>query len=92
MANHIEIAGSASRLNGKLAQLVAQATALQDDMSRLAAVMVECGATAATPDWVAVEAAFGLRAGEGTLVYALLNAAKQKINSADVDAFCNRLG
>ncbi len=50
------------------------------------------GTAGATPDWVAVEAAFGLKAGEGPTVYGLLNNAKQKINTADVDAFCNRLG
>ena len=91
MANHIGIDGTATRLNGRLASLVQQASQLQEDMKRMKDIMGECGA-AGTVDWASVEAKFGLKAGEGQVVYALLDAASQKINSADVDRFCNRLG
>ena len=91
MANHIDVNGTATRLNGRLAALVNQCSQLQEDMVRMKVVMGECGAVG-TVDWASVEAKFGLKAGEGQLVYNLLDAASQKINSADVDRFCNRLG
>ena len=92
MANHISIDGSSSRLNGRLAALVAQTSQLQNEMSRVKIIMGECGATATPVDWVSVEAAFGLPTGTGTAVYALLSAAAARLNAVDVDNFCNRLG
>ena len=91
MANHIDVNGTATRLNGRLAALVNQCSQLQEDMKRMKDIMGECGASG-TPDWASVEAKFGLKAGEGQLVYNLLNGASGKINAADVDNFCNRLG
>ena len=78
-------------MNGRLAALVNQCSQLQEDMKRMKDIMGECGAVG-TVDWASVEAKFGLKPGEGSAVYALLDAASQKVNSADVDRFCNRLG
>lgn len=86
---YISLVGNETRLAGKFRRLVDQATQLQDDMSRMKLIMDETGA--ATGDWAAVEERFGFKAGDAQAAYALLSAAKVKVNSADVDAFCNRI-
>jgi hypothetical protein len=92
MANHIELTGSESRLAGKFRDLVDRTQNLQDDMRRVKYIMDESGASG-TPDWTAVRVAFGFaNDAAAQAAYILLSAAAQKINSADVDNFCNRIG
>jgi hypothetical protein len=87
---YIVLVGNESRLAGKLRRLVDQTIQLQDDMLRMKAIMDEIGA--ATSDWAAIEAKFGLPTGTGQAAYTLLAAAKARVNAADVDNFCNRIG
>ena len=88
--NHIELQGNESRLAGKFRNLVDRTINLQDDMRRIKQIMDESGASSA--DWTAVEGAFGFKSGQAAAAYALLAAAAIKINAADVDNFCNRIG
>jgi hypothetical protein len=90
--NHIELVGNESRLAGTFRSLVSRATNLQDDMRRMKFIMDESGAADAAPDWAAIEALFGFRAGQAQPAYSLLKLAAIKVNSADVDNFCNRIG
>lgn len=90
MASYIALNGNESRLAAKLRNLIDSAINLQDQMNRVKLIADECGAS--TADWVTVGAKFGLSAADAQAMYALLTAAKVKINSADVDNFCNRLG
>ena len=93
MANlHIELVGSESRLAGKFRSLVERTSGLQDDMNRMKRIMDEAGAADATPDWTAIEALWGFKAGQAQPAYALLKLAATRINSADVDNFVNRIG
>lgn len=87
---YISLVGNETRLAGKFRRLVDQTTQLQDDMSRMKLIMDETGA--AVGNWAAVEALFGFKSGDAQAAYALLSGAKQKINTADVDNFCNRIG
>lgn len=89
-SNHIELQGNESRLAGKFRSLVDRTSQLQDEMKRMKFVMDEAGAS--TQDWAAIEALYGIKAGQGQAAYALLLAAAVKINSADCDNFCNRIG
>ena len=88
--NHIELVGNESRLASKLRSLVDRTSNLQDEMRRMKYIMDEAGASSS--DWTAVEAALGLEAGKAQPIYALLSAAATRINAADVDNFCNRIG
>lgn len=88
--NHIELQGNESRLAGKFRSLVDRTADLQDEMRRMKYIMDEAGAS--TSDWAAIEALFGFATGKGQAAYALLLAAAIKINSADCDNFCNRIG
>lgn len=90
MANHIELVGNESRLAAKFRSLVDQAQRLQDEMKRMKFIMDEAGAASA--DWVSIEALWGFKTGDGSKAYALLQAAANKVNSADVDNFVNRIG
>ena len=89
-SNHIELQGNESRLAGKFRNLVDRTSDLQDEMKRMKLIMDEAGAS--TADWVAIEALFGFQPGKGQAAYTLLQAAATKINSADCDNFCNRIG
>jgi hypothetical protein len=89
-STYITLVGNETRLAGKFRRLVDQTIQLQDDMSRMKAIMDEVGA--ATNDWAAIEAKFGFQAGAGQAAYTLLAAAKTRINATDVDNFCNRIG
>jgi len=90
--NHIELIGNETRLAGKFRSLVERTSILQDEMRRMKFVMDEAGAAPPTPDWVAIEGLFGFAVGNGTKAYDLLKTAAAKINSAEVDNFCNRIG
>ena len=88
--NHIELQGNESRLASKFRSLVDRTSQLQDEMKRMKFVMDEAGAS--SQDWTAIEALFGFQPGNGQAAYVLLQAAAVKINSADCDNFCNRIG
>ena len=86
----IQIDGSATQKNGDLEQWLRQVQHVQDESRRLSAVMVQISANGT--DWVKLGAALGLSAADAQAVYALFNAARVRLNRADVDAILAQLG
>lgn len=87
---HVEITGT-GRLSRKLRLLVDATAQLRDDFKSIKAIMDESGAS--TQDWALLKKRFALSSdADAQLAYTLISAASQKINSADVDQFCNKMG
>lgn len=88
-STHIEINGSATRLNIVLRHNIEQMRHIRDDMAWCKGIL---DTVSAGSDWAALGTALGLSATDAQTVYNLLVLAAARVQSAPVDDFVNKLG
>jgi hypothetical protein len=87
---HIEISGSASRLNGQVRSALNQLQSVKEDIARLKTVFDQLALGA---DWDALGAALGLSAAEAETVYNLWGSMNSELTNASfVNQTLQRLG
>lgn len=89
MSAHIEVTGSATRLNGHLRQFVDRLQAIQDDADQLKAVFDQA---ALGGDFAGLGSALGIDADSAEIVYNLFGSVNTELNAAFINQLLARLG